>query len=65
MKSTLFISVFFVLASTIFAQGGPPTPPDPANGAVPIDAGVLILVFAGILLGSVAYFKNKPQRTVN
>lgn len=65
MKPIVITFFLLVFISNSFAQGGPPTPPDPANSGAPIDGDVFFLLIAGIFWGSVAYLKNRQQTSAN
>ena len=46
-----------VIATALFAQGGPGAPPPPPPAA-PIDAGLFLLLGAGMLYGSYKMYKK-------
>lgn len=56
-KKIFLVVVFILTVSSVFAADPPdPTPPPPPG--LPIDGGLLILLVAGVLLGSYTIYKN-------
>ena len=51
----IFISPFFILT----AMGQPPPPP-PQD--IPIDGGLLFLLFAGLIYGGKKFYKNDKEK---
>ncbi|MBI2968093.1 MAG: hypothetical protein HYY40_09815 [Bacteroidetes bacterium] len=56
MKTFTIYLLLFILVSSMVYAGGPPPPPGnppcwPPNACVPIDNGILILLFSGLMFG--------------
>lgn len=60
----LSLLLSFALLSTVLYAGAPPPPPPPPLG-IPIDAGSVLMVIAGALLGGYQLYKKFASTKVD
>jgi hypothetical protein len=69
LKKLLFAGLIILLSSSLFAQGGPPDPPDnpnagggPIGGSAPVGDGIAALLILSSAYAAIKYSRSKNKK---
>lgn len=69
MKRLIFAGLIIFLSSSLFAQGGPPEPPDnpatgggPIGGSAPVGDGIAALLILSSAYAAIKYSRSKNKK---